>query len=62
MLEENATLLASHDVTWVSGMVLDHVRQDLYWADLHQELIERVSYDGTHRSIVFRTEASHLFS
>jgi len=54
--QSNWTLLAGHDVTWISGMAVDQVRQQLYWADLHQQVIERVSFNASHRKIVFKTE------
>lgn len=58
--KQNVTLLASHDVTLVSGMVVDPIRLDLYWSDLHQQAIERIGYDGTGRKIVFKHDVRNL--
>nr|QJD20828.1 vitellogenin receptor [Liposcelis entomophila] len=53
---QNSTLLTPFNVNYVSGIVVDHVRQHLYWSDLYQQVIEKIRFDGKDRQVVFKTD------
>ncbi|KAL0278971.1 UNVERIFIED_CONTAM: hypothetical protein PYX00_000631 [Menopon gallinae] len=54
--DRNSTLLVGSDVSWVSGFAFDHIRQYLYWADLYNQIIEKVRHDGRERQVVFKMD------
>lgn len=45
----NATALVRTDLAMISGLSLDMVRRELFWADQGRNMIEVTSLDGTHR-------------
>ena len=43
------------DVSFVSGIAIDHIKSKLYWSDSFSKTIESSNFDGSQRSMFLRT-------
>eukprot|EP00063_Salmo_salar_P032241 XP_014007076.1 PREDICTED: low-density lipoprotein receptor-related protein 1B-like [Salmo salar] len=49
-------------ILWPNGLTLDHGSSNMYWCDAYYDHIERISLDGTHRTVVYNgKELNHPF-
>ncbi|XP_014679192.1 PREDICTED: LOW QUALITY PROTEIN: low-density lipoprotein receptor-related protein 1-like, partial [Priapulus caudatus] len=58
----NRRNLVSTNIVSPHAVTLDYGSRHVYWVDQHLSRLERVRYDGTHRSTVLSGEAKGLFS
>uniref|UniRef100_A0A8C8LYL0 EGF-like domain-containing protein n=1 Tax=Oncorhynchus tshawytscha TaxID=74940 RepID=A0A8C8LYL0_ONCTS len=50
------------DILWPNGLTLDHGSSNMYWCDAYYDHIEKISLDGTHRTVVYNgKELNHPF-
>ena len=49
---QNQVILVSKKVVHPHGITLDFVKQHLYWGDSYLDFIERVDYNGDHRTTI----------
>lgn len=49
---KNANVIVTSGLAMVSGLVLDLVKKQIYWADQGQGVIEYANYEGSKRSIL----------
>lgn len=59
---QNQTSLVSGNVALVSGIALDLIKRQVYWADQYQGVIERVDYSGENRQMIRNADVSFFFS
>ncbi|XP_050504790.1 prolow-density lipoprotein receptor-related protein 1 isoform X2 [Diabrotica virgifera virgifera] len=50
----NRRILVSNDISWPTGLAIDHGTERLYWADPKTMTIESVLFDGTDRHVIRR--------
>ncbi|XP_042180932.1 low-density lipoprotein receptor-related protein 1B-like [Oncorhynchus tshawytscha] len=49
-------------ILWPNGLTLDHGSSNMYWCDAYYDHIEKISLDGTHRTVVYNgKELNHPF-
>ena len=55
---QNQTSLVSGYMALVSGIALDLIKRQVYWADQYQGVIERVDYSGENRIMIRNADVS----
>lgn len=51
----------STDILMPNALALDRAARLLYWADARLDRLERAHYDGSHRALLTRRGADHVF-
>ncbi|XP_071957146.1 low-density lipoprotein receptor-related protein 2-like [Antedon mediterranea] len=58
----NRRILVDTDIGWPNGLALETENEFLYWCDAQVNKIERVKYDGSHRTVMKQLDfLSHTF-
>ncbi|XP_062845365.1 low-density lipoprotein receptor-related protein 1B-like [Trichomycterus rosablanca] len=56
-------ILVSSGILWPNGLTLDHSSSTLYWCDAFYKRIEKIHFNGTHRTVLYDgKELNHPFS